>query len=191
MKTNHLVAQLKFSLSPSLTHSHTLSLISGFQILNLALIWPYFLSAPEPQVLPPSPPYAPAVLYAISSSKHVELSPAEGFLCMTSTFPFLTFQLKGTLKKCSLKQHFQTHKIFCVISSPCEPTLSTCLFLYWLIVFPPLACKILEGMFSIEFQYLEQCQLQSRPSINKKINHVSIYVLWSNEGEQHLSIILY
>ena len=103
MKTNHLVAQLKFSLSPSLTHSHTLSLISGFQILNLALIWPYFLSAPEPQVLPPSPPYAPAVLYAISSSKHVELSPAEGFLCMTSTFPFLIFQLKGTLKKCSLK----------------------------------------------------------------------------------------
>lgn len=52
MKTNHLVAQLKFSLSPSLTHSHILSLISGFQILNLALIWPYFLSAPEPQVLP-------------------------------------------------------------------------------------------------------------------------------------------
>lgn len=98
MKTNHLVAP---SNSLSLPLSHTLS--------NQWL--PNLKSCPDLALLPFSAQASgtacslllcSAVLYAISSSKHVELSPAE--VSSAWPVPFIhIFQLKGTLKKCSLK----------------------------------------------------------------------------------------
>ena len=96
MQTNHLVAQLKHSLP--LSHTHTLSLISGFQILTPALTWPYFLSVPKPQVLP-----APASLCSNPALCHFRLQTCGAF--SSSRLPLLDQYLP--ISPISAQRHFE------------------------------------------------------------------------------------